>query len=434
MTSTSTCYNVFTRSLARNLIRRNRVNYVEIKKFNKYKMKWNIESETVIKPGLQTIRAALKKLGDPQDKHKVIHVAGTNGKGSTIAFLTALAKEHGLSYASFTSPSIVDVHDQIQINSIPVTEKQMDEAFSHMQQRGISGMLTDFELLTVTAFVVFETLELDIIFIETGMGGRLDSTNVIGKSVAVIPSISIDHTNFLGDTLEKISWHKAGILKYNSQLVIGPLLEPAKKVVYKEVVAKKANVLEYGKNFLMENHQYTYKEYSFSDLNPQMIGKHQQSNMALAITALLVSGFKLVEPKVRTAVNSARLPGRMEKIRENLYMDGAHNQASVDALVETIQIKFPNKNIHLIVGILKDKNYVYMLRKLEEIASTFEFVNFQHERALNANILYKLCTHSAKCITLDASHVDLNKNSENAITIVTGSFYFIAELREKTVI
>lgn len=186
------------------------MNCVEIKNFNKYKIKWNIESETVIKPGLETIQAALKKLGNPQDKHKIIHVAGTNGKGSTIAFLTALAKDHGLSYASFTSPSIVDVHDQIQINSIPVTEKQMDEAFSHMQQRGISGMLTDFELLTVVAFVVFEMMELDIVFIEAGMGGRLDSTNVTKDSVAIIPSISIDHTKFLGDTVEKLVGIKQG--------------------------------------------------------------------------------------------------------------------------------------------------------------------------------------------------------------------------------
>ncbi|WP_419959143.1 bifunctional folylpolyglutamate synthase/dihydrofolate synthase [Psychrobacillus sp. BM2] len=405
---------------------------MEIKNFNKYKIKWNIESETVIKPGLETIQAALKKLGNPQDKHKVIHIAGTNGKGSTIAFLTALAKAHGLSYASFTSPSIVDVHDQIQINSIPVTEKQMDEAFSRMQGSGISGMLTDFELLTVTAFIVFEMMELDIVFIEAGMGGRLDSTNVIKDSVAIIPSVSIDHTKFLGDTVEKISWHKAGILKPNSQLVIGPLVEPAKRIMYKEAEEKKANILEYNKNFRIKNHQYIFKEYSYSNLYPQMLGRHQQSNMALAITSLLVSGFELFEPKVQSAVKSASLPGRMEKIGENLYMDGAHNPASVDALVETIREKFPNRHIHLIVGILKDKNYVYILRKLEEIASSFEFVNFQHERALNATILYELCLNSEKSITLDASQVDLKQYSENSVTIVTGSFYFIAELKEKT--
>ena len=405
---------------------------MEINNFNKYKIKWKLESETVIKPGLETIQTALKKLGNPQDKHKVIHVAGTNGKGSTIAFLSALAEKHGLAYASFTSPSIVDVHDQIQLNGKPVTEEQMDEAFSHMYRHGISGMLTDFELLTVTAFVVFEKMKLDVVFIEAGMGGRLDSTNVMKDSVAVIPSISIDHTNFLGDTIEEISWHKAGILKNNSQLVIGPLSEKAKNIVYNEAKDKNANVIEYNKHFQMGDQQYTFKEYSYSNLNPQMIGKHQQANMTLAITALLISGFKLVETKVEEAVSSARLPGRMEKIGENIYMDGAHNQASVDALVETIQDKFPNKQVHLIVGILKDKDYVYVLRRLEEIGSSFVFVDFQHERALSAKVLYNRCTHSVKSVALDSSKVVFNHNSRNDITIVTGSFYFIAELKEKT--
>ncbi|MEK5216313.1 bifunctional folylpolyglutamate synthase/dihydrofolate synthase [Psychrobacillus sp. FSL H8-0487] len=405
---------------------------MEIKNFNKYKIKWHIESETIIKPGLEMIQSALQKLGNPQDKHKVIHVAGTNGKGSTIAFLTALASEHGLSYGSFTSPSIIDVHDQIQINSIPVTEKQMDNAFALMQKRGISGMLTDFELLTVAAFLIFETVELDVLFIEAGMGGRLDSTNVMKNSVAVIPSISIDHTNFLGDTIEKISWHKAGILKANSQLIIGSLLEPAKKIMYKEAEEKNATVIEYDKDFRVVKERYTYKEYSFANLNPQMIGEHQQSNMALAITSLLISGFDLVESQVQLAVKNARLAGRMEKVRDNLYMDGAHNRASVDALVETLKERFPDKQIHFIVGILKDKEYSVMLRKLEEIGSSFEFVNFQHERALDAIVLYKLCNNSSKVLKKDTNEVDFNENSEDSITIVTGSFYFIAELKEKT--
>ena len=313
-----------------------------------------------------------------------------------------------------------------------MTEIQMDEAFSLMQSRGISGMLTDFELLTVSAFLVFEMMELDIVFIEAGMGGRLDSTNVMKKSVVVIPSISIDHTNFLGETIEKISWHKAGILKPNSQLVIGPLSDSAKKIMYMEAEGKNASVLECFKDFHVKEQQYTYKEYSFSNLGPQMIGNHQQSNMALAITSLIISGFELVEKKVQAAVKNARLPGRMEKIRENLYMDGAHNSASVDALVETIKERFPKKQIHFIVGILKDKDYEGMLRKLEEISSSFEFVNFQHERALDANILFKHCFHSTKSITFDASKIDFNNNSENIITIVTGSLYFITEVKEKT--
>lgn len=406
---------------------------MEITNFNLYKEKWNIESETIIKPGLESIQKALKKLGNPQNKHRVIHVAGTNGKGSTIAFLSALAREHGLAYGSFTSPSIIDVHDQIQVNGQYVSEKQMDNAFMKIHKAGISGLLTDFELLTVVAFLVFEEEELDILFVEAGMGGRFDSTNVIKQSIAVIPSISIDHTNFLGDSIEKISWHKAGILKEHGKLIVGTISEEAEKVVYKEAKEKNATVLEYGQKFSMEGNTYTNGNIEFQYLQPQMLGKHQQSNMALAITALVESNFQLGEWKVQQAVKKAHLPGRMERVSKNVYLDGAHNKASIDALIETIKEKFANKKIHFIVGVLKDKDYVYMLRKLEEVAFSFEFVDFHHERALPASILYEHCLCSAKEVAEGIELINLHDPSDEFVTIVTGSLYFISELRIKTV-
>ncbi|MFJ7971179.1 bifunctional folylpolyglutamate synthase/dihydrofolate synthase [Psychrobacillus sp. NPDC096389] len=406
---------------------------MEITNFNKYKKKWNIDSETVIKPGLESILIALNKLGNPQNKHQVIHVAGTNGKGSTIAFLSALAKEHGLIYGSFTSPSIVDVHDQIQINGQNVTEEQMDKAFEKMQGAGLSGMLTDFELLTVVAFLVMEELPLDVVFIEAGMGGRLDSTNVMEKSIAVIPSISIDHTNFLGDTVEKISWHKAGIMKENGKLILGALTEEAKVQVNKEANEKNVQIIEFEKSFAIQDNTYTYGKNIFEDLHPQMLGRHQLSNMALAITALIESGVPLDEKKVQTAVKKASLLGRMERVEENVYFDGAHNEASINALVETIKETFPNNQIHFIVGILKDKDYIYMLRKLEDVASSFEFVNFHHERALPASVLYKHCLHNEKRITKDVDKIHIKNNQNQDVTIITGSLYFITEIREKMV-
>ncbi|TQR13820.1 bifunctional folylpolyglutamate synthase/dihydrofolate synthase [Psychrobacillus lasiicapitis] len=407
--------------------------YVEITNFNIYKKKWDIESETVIKPGLASIQKALKKLGNPQNKHRVIHVAGTNGKGSTIAFLSALAKEHGLTYGSFNSPSIVDVHDQIQLNGQNVTEQQMDEAFRKMQAAEISGMLTDFELLTVVAFLVFEQIQLDFVFIETGMGGRWDSTNVMDQSIAVIPSISIDHTNFLGDTIEQISWHKAGIIKPNSKLIIGALPEGAKHIVQEVASEQNARILELGKNFSVQENTYTFGKITYNDLQPQMLGKHQLSNMALAITALIESDVPLKESIVQQAVKKASLLGRMERVEEDIYFDGAHNEASIDALVETIKDVFPNKNVHFVVGILKDKDYIYMLRKLEGVATSFQFVDFHHERALPANILYSHSQHSEKCITKDINKIHFKNKDNSDITIVTGSLYFLTEIRAKIV-
>ncbi|MFB5088264.1 bifunctional folylpolyglutamate synthase/dihydrofolate synthase [Psychrobacillus sp. PGGUH221] len=405
---------------------------MEINNFNLYKNKWNVISESIIKPGLDSIKIALEKLDNPQNKQRTIHVAGTNGKGSTIAFMRAIAKEHGLRYGSFTSPSIIDVHDQIQLNGVNVKPEQMDMAFEKMQQANLSGMLTDFELLTVAAFLVFETESLDIVFIEAGMGGRFDSTNVFQKSLAVIPSISIDHTNFLGDTIEKISWHKAGILKEDSKLIIGQLEPQAKTVFLQEAFKKNSAIIEYGNDFIVHNNSYSYDKTVFNELHPRMLGNHQKSNMALAITALLESSFPLDESKVQLAVKHARMQGRMERVEENLYFDGAHNKASIDSLVETIKSNFPHKKIHFIVGILKDKDYIYMLRKLEEIGSSFEFVQFHHERALPPSELYKHCLHDDKRITKDMEEFLFKNIQKNDVTIVTGSLYFISELRIKT--
>lgn len=404
---------------------------MEITNFNGYKNRWNIKSETIIKPGLQSVQKALEKLGNPQDKHRVIHVAGTNGKGSTIAFLRAIAKEHGLSYGSFTSPSIVDVHDQVQLNGNNVTFAQMNKAFEKMQQAGLSGMLTDFELLTVAAFLVFEGENLDVIFIEAGMGGRFDSTNVMKKSIAVIPSISIDHTNFLGDTIEVISWHKAGIIKDNCQLIIGPLEEKAKQVFLQEAKDKHASCIEYGKDFFVQNDVYTYNNQQFPNLQPRMLGDHQLANMALAITALMEMDVNLNGRDLQRAVKHAAMPGRMELIGDNVYLEGAHNGASIDALVNLISSKFPQKRIHFVVGILRDKDYIYMLRKLEQVGASFEFVNFHHERALPALQLYNNCVHSVKCITKDLNNLKLMNNPTIDMTIVVGSLYLISELKEK---
>lgn len=405
---------------------------MEITNFKQYKEKWQIESETIIKPGLESIQTALTKLSNPQDKHRTIHLAGTNGKGSTIAFLSAIAKEHGLSYGSFTSPSIIDVHDQIQLNGKNVTSDQMDRAFQKIQKADLSGMLTEFELLTAVAFLVFENEELDVVFVEAGMGGRFDSTNVMKQSIAVIPSISIDHTNFLGETVEGISWHKAGILKDNSQLVVGHLKEKARQVVMEEAKKKNSSILLYEREFFVRENTYTYGNKQFNKLYPRMLGNHQLSNMSLAITALIVSGFELEESKLQQAVKNASLRGRMEQVEENLYFDGAHNQASIDALVETIKQHFQHKRIHFIVGILKDKDYLYMLRKLEEVGSSFEFVDFDHERALPASVLYESSLMENKTVTKDLGKLNIGTHDGNIVTIVTGSLYLISEIREKT--
>jgi len=250
--------------------------------FDYYKDKWHVNSDDVIKPGLAAIEEALSLVGNPQQTLRVVHLAGTNGKGSTLTFLEAIAKEHGLRVGKFMSPCIVDVHDQIQIDGQPIAEADMDVVFQQMQAAGLSGKLTDFELLTVAAFIHFVNSEVDISLIEAGMGGLLDSTNVVAPIVSIIPSIALEHTKFLGNTIDSIARHKAGIIKQNRPVIIGNLPDEAKCVVYEAAAQKKAIIFELGHHFSIysfdDGECYVNDEQNvqISNLTRSMKGAHQR--------------------------------------------------------------------------------------------------------------------------------------------------------------
>lgn len=258
-----------------------------------YKEQWHVASERIIKPGLDSMKQALAALGHPEQDLAVVHLGGTNGKGSTLTFIEQIARQHGLTVGKFMSPCIIDVHDQIQINEQPITSMQMNSIFQTMQQAGLSGQLTDFELLTCAAFLHFKNERVDIVLLEAGMGGREDSTNVITPIVSVIPSIALEHTNFLGTTIAEIAGHKAGIIKEGKPVVVGRLQQHAMAVMVSEAKAKKATLLVLGDLFEAQTaangDSYTNDDMSIrvEGLHRRLPGAHQRDNMALAITAFL---------------------------------------------------------------------------------------------------------------------------------------------------
>lgn len=408
---------------------------------DKYKEKWKVESDDNIKPGLQAIKQALALLDNPQEKLKVVHVAGTNGKGSTITFLEQISLHHGLSVGKFMSPCIVDVHDQIQVNGNSIKESQMDQVFQQMKDVGISGLLTDFELLTVAAFLHFVNEQVDLVLLETGLGGLEDSTNVVNPIVSVITSIALEHTKFLGNTIESIARHKAGIIKLNQPVVIGKLPEEALEVVKQKAQIEQAFVHVYGQHFQMERgiqgelYQYYDQNIVIDGLNRIMPGDHQGENMALAITAFLevANAFhiKVNDDAVREAVNRASLPARFEQIYPNVYIDGAHNPASAEKLVKTIGQQFPNENIRFVVGMVADKDIESVLRLLEKVSDEFYFVDFKNSRAALAKNLYELSKAKTKEIVEDSVSFIRSCREFNGITIVTGSLYLLAEIRKQ---
>ena len=411
-----------------------------IPKFDDYKQRWQLQSENKIVPGLTRMEQALKMLNHPERQLQVVHVAGTNGKGSTITFLEQMALAHGLSVGKFMSPCIIDVHDQIQVNGQPITANQMDLVFKQMVEAGFSGLLTDFELLTCAALLHFKQTGVDLVLLEAGMGGREDSTNVVTPIVSIIPSIALEHTNFLGDTLTSIATHKAGIIKNGRPVVTGFLPEEACVVVKQEALTKNAPLYMLGEAFTVDEkeNETIYRnekmKMEIDGLRRRLLGPHQGQNMALAITAFYEVAktlrIKVKPDAIRLSVGRAKVPGRFEEIHQHLYFDGAHNPASAEMLIQTIQNKFPNEKVEFIVGMLADKDVSSVLKILSTVAKKFTFVDFDYPRAIKAEKMRNM----SNGVESEVKKIeDLKLTAENKgadIKIVTGSLYLLSDIRK----
>lgn len=409
-----------------------------IPKLDQYKTKWNVESANTIKPGLDAMNKALEILQHPEANLPIVHLAGTNGKGSTITFLEQIARAHGLSVGKFMSPCIVDMHDQIQLNGNPLLEADVDELFKQLKDSGISGLLTDFELLTCIAFLYFQKVKPDLVLLEAGMGGLEDSTNVITPIASIIPSIALEHTAFLGDSIGSIASHKAGIIKDGRPIIIGNLPEEAMKVVARIAQQKQAPLQTIGEQFLIqstgqvETYSHVEKGIELNGIRRKLLGNHQGINMALAITAFLEVAQSLNKKvhveQILEGVQQAQLPGRFEEVFPNVYFDGAHNLASAETLVQTIQQQFPKESIRFVIGMLKDKDVSAVLTLYEQISDQFYFVDFHNARAMNASEMLALSNAKRKEVIRDVATF-LKETPFEGMTFITGSLYLLAELR-----
>ena len=402
-----------------------------IPKLDEYKKRWELYSENSIKPGLEAITEALLKVGNPEKSSRIIHVAGTNGKGSTIAFMESVLRQHGYSTGVFSSPAIIDIHDQIRIDGKSITEVELNKSFMKMKEAGLSGMLTDFELLTVSAFITFQRLQPDYVLLETGLGGRLDSTNVITPIVSVITSIALDHTSFLGTTLAEIAEHKAGIIKESIPVVLGPLPDEALQVVCRIAKMNGSRIHIFGEQFKIENgieELYIGIE-KYKLTGRKMKGEHQGVDAAVAIETLLLAGIELTENLVTKAISSTQLPHRFQEIAPNIFLDGAHNPAAANALANTIQKEFPGEKVDFIVGMLRGKDIERILDILTPLASSFTFLTFSHPEAAIGVELMKYCKHPIKSVTIAQNDTIILYREKKTRTIVTGSLYLLAAIK-----
>lgn len=397
--------------------------------------------------GLEPIRVLLDYLGNPQEDLNIIHVAGTNGKGSICTFLEAMYRFEGKKVGRYISPTVKDYLEQFQINGIWMTHDQfasyltqVAEAVKVLQSEN-KTLPTAFEIETAVAFLYFKEKNTDIVILETGLGGRLDATNIISHPICtVFAEIGMDHMQFLGDSISKITKEKAGIIKDNCPCVSYPNKEEVIEVLEKEAGLHNVEVNVVSKSdisILSESLEESVFLYKGIPYHISMLGEYQIYNAATAIeTKLLLDGY--VEPK---SIEKTSWIGRFECIsKQPLFIrDGAHNIDGVKALKKSIGLHFSDYDIIFIIGVLRDKEYDKMMECLCPMARTIFTVTPPNERALPGEILREsvspYCERVAACQSVAQavteariSYEKLGAAGRNAVIIAWGSLSYIGQI------
>ena len=388
--------------------------------------------------GLGRMQRAVDLLGNPEQAYPIIHVTGTNGKGSTIAFMRELFVSHGKKVGTFTSPHIVSIHDRICINGQPISDTdfiRLADQVKTMEQELLEthDQLSFFELLTLIALLYFKEQEVDLVLLEVGIGGLLDTTNVVTGEIAVITSIGLDHQETLGDSLEAIAEQKAGIFKLGKSAVIANLVSEAQIVCQKIAEDLGVTLYQADKDFSFKEGQFSSSLAELRQLKLGLEGVYQEENAALALQTFLLfmtqRGEKLNEEVIRLALKTTRWAGRLEAVTEHIYLDGAHNLPSLERLVEFIQEK--KQQVYqpqILFGALKRKDYSGMLGYLTaHLPDTALYVtSFDYQGSLEEQDLSGYHRVASYRDFID----DFEKSAgEKDLLFVTGSLYFISEVR-----
>lgn len=403
-----------------------------------------------IKLGLENIRHLLNLMGNPQDKLRFVHIGGTNGKGSTTAFISSILIEAGYKTGIYTSPYIERFTERMKINNTEISEDDLARITGFVKEK-IEIMVenrenhpTEFEIVTAIAFQYFYESGCDVVVLEVGLGGRFDSTNVIETPVvSVITTISYDHMDRLGNTLREIAFEKAGIIKDNGCVVIYPQSEEVNEVFEEacRIKGAKLHKFDFGsikfKSYGIDGQEFEYEGYGIVKIS--LLGDHQIFNAVVAINtieAMRNKGFRISESALKKGLAEAKWPGRLEIIRKNplFIIDGAHNAEGAQALCRALKKYFPGKRITFITGIFKDKDYKAIIEAAIPIAQRFIAVSPTSERALPAAelgfFISSYCNEVSVSDTIDnAIETSFRVTSADDIICAYGSLHFIGEIR-----
>lgn len=409
-----------------------------------------------IKLEMDTVTGILKRLGSPEKTFHCVHVAGTNGKGSIASTIASVLQASGLSTGLYTSPHLIHFNERFAVNGIPVSDDEIVDAYLAVQAADTGErQATFFELATAMGFYLFALKKVQWAVIETGMGGRLDATNVLAPAVSIITNISIEHTDYLGNTLAEIAGEKAGIIKPGVPVVTGVTQDEALSVITRTAREKKAPLYLMGKDFSTSpvnspgtDSRFDYQGMSLSlkDLNTPLPGNHQINNAAMALAAcelLLTPGQNNPLPPaispdtIRQGLATTKWPGRLEYILHDppVILDGAHNLHAAENLARFLKEEGKAPHLTLVLGVLNDKPYEKMLEYMVPTADRIIFTRPKINRNLDPEILHKV---SEKLTRVDMRVIDdvaqavshaIDTAPENGTVCVAGSLYVAGEAR-----
>lgn len=394
-----------------------------------------------IKPGLERMAWMLEELGNPQENLKAVHIVGTNGKGSTVNALQTIFSQAGYEVGTFTSPYIIDFKERISINGQMISEENLlglvervKPVVERLPKETEHENATEFEIITVLMFLYFGQVHpVDIAFIEAGMGGLHDSTNLFSPLVVICPSIGLDHQAVLGNTHAEIATEKAGVLKNGASFIYATDRTDVRDVFKQKANEEGSKTYELGKDFTAEGSSHSfdfiYKEQRLEGIALAMAGQHQVANASLAIMAslLLQKDYPKVTPElIKDALAHASWLGRTEFLMPNLMIDGAHNNESVKVLIDLLRSEYADKDIELLFAAIDTKPIDSMLAQLESVGD-LTVTSFEYPNSVKLDkypVTYKQVSDFQTWIE---EHVTAN---DDKLYVITGSLYFISQVRK----
>ena len=401
-----------------------------------------------IKLGLDRIKYIVDKLGNPERRYRNIHVAGTNGKGTVCRLLSNILLEDGYHVGLYTSPHLYDIRERFIVDNKIIEEEKLLEVISIVKpvvdkliQKKIYP--TYFEVTTAIAFQYFSMEDVDIAVIEVGMGGRFDATNIITPMVSIITNISLDHQQFLGETIEEIAFEKAGVIK-NDIPVITAADKKALKIIEKTVIEKNSPLRYIKKDYIRRISKNIDRQIFHIELErdytieTSLLGRQQGENIAIVLAAieeLRKQGLKISDESIKNGIKKTNTPGRMELISRKplILLDGAHNIAGIKVLKENL-LDFNYDKLILVFGVLKDKNYSDMIDIISENADIIILTQPDTSRASPVNSIIKLIDETKKVYVTtkvrDAVDQALKVVGKKDMICITGSLYTVGEARE----